>query len=63
MVHEFLVSGCDNREVMYYIEQTKIPAKNPQYEKIHEQASYIFDPKRQFYPLMVLLKAEKTGKN
>lgn len=48
---------------MYYIDETKTPPQNAQFRKVKENYSYIFDKNRQFYPLLVLLKGKKDGKN
>jgi hypothetical protein len=45
------------------MEETQLPVQNKQYQMIMDNASWMFDKKRQFYPLMVLLKGQKVGKN
>lgn len=45
-VHEFILAACDNREVIYYIEQTKEPPQQSQWKQIFDQASYLTDKSR-----------------
>ena len=44
--HEFLVAGCDNKEVMYYIDETQTPPQNSIFKQVKENISYVFDKNR-----------------
>jgi hypothetical protein len=46
---------------MYYQDQTNLPVQNKQFQMVLDNASYTFDKKRKFYPLMVLLKSQKMA--